>query len=717
VPEKAIQLTLDRIQLLRQPPEHIVHQAEYLDPWQQEVKRLLDKGLHVIVDAPTTAGKTRAVEVYFAENIHNPGFRACYTCPVKSLANDKMREFRDLYGKEQVGLSTGEIKDNLNAPIVVATLESYRNTLIGVEPDLGRKLVVFDEYHYIQDPSRGSAWEESIILTPQSSQILMLSASVANAESFQEWLQNIKERECELIRVKERPVPLENLVFTGGSWISDQVTHFPKSQPSTQKGEGTFKQALDVARLGAALENALALELTPTIIYAAKRMQCEELAANVCMHLPYLDPTESARLSADIDTLAKQIETSLPADLYRMLTEHGVGFHHSGIAAGTRYLIECLLKEGKLRFCFATMGLSLGINFAVRSTMISDFSRPSETGPMRYPSSEVLQMLGRAGRRGRDRVGFSLWLSPVHYQLMGAAKREDCYSHLRNDPTTYLGLIGKGQSPDDIMNFYASSLRKFQQRKLDLTCITLPRLQKKLNNENLPCLSPAFEFARAQQGMTDSKCHQCHERKHCHMFLRSKTQGDLTKLQLHLAKIGATDQEDKLTRIGEYARYFPQNGGLLVAKYLARDAINRNNLSEGLQLCAALALAGHKRPGSSPAYEFPWDMERTLAELISLYPYDVFPELWDKPRFRNFLQIREWNPSAGFMIKELLRGSPWEELIAQCTNEYFGEGDLLNLTLRVATYLRSIMACSDESLRQDARYLEELFLTAPTFVG
>ena len=43
-----------------------------------------------------------------------------------------------------VGIATGDIKENLGAPIVVATLESYRNSLLGVEPDLGRSLVVFE---------------------------------------------------------------------------------------------------------------------------------------------------------------------------------------------------------------------------------------------------------------------------------------------------------------------------------------------------------------------------------------------------------------------------------------------------------------------------------------------------------------------------------------------------------------------------------------------
>ena len=98
-----------------------------LDPWQRQAFDALLRGDSVVVDAPTTAGKTRVVEAYFAMNIDKPGFRAAYTTPVKSLSNDKLRELRAMFGSDRVGIATGDIKENLDAPIVVATLESYRN--------------------------------------------------------------------------------------------------------------------------------------------------------------------------------------------------------------------------------------------------------------------------------------------------------------------------------------------------------------------------------------------------------------------------------------------------------------------------------------------------------------------------------------------------------------------------------------------------------------
>ncbi len=234
-----------------------------LDPWQQQVFDLLRSGESVVVDAPTTAGKTRAVEVFFAMNIDDPTFRAAYTTPVKSLSNDKVRELRTMFGDDKVGIATGDIKENLDAPIVVATLESYRNSLLGIEPDLGRSLVVFDEYHYLQDEGRGSAWEEAIILTPPSCQVLLLSASVANAEEFADWISTQGKKRCTMVRTEHRPVPLTNLVYYSGHWLTEDC--LPKD---AFKGMNPARQQLPLrhADLVARLPALIDLDLTPCII-------------------------------------------------------------------------------------------------------------------------------------------------------------------------------------------------------------------------------------------------------------------------------------------------------------------------------------------------------------------------------------------------------------------------------------------------------------------
>ena len=83
---------------------------------------------------------------------------------------------------------------------MLATLETYRNSLLGIEPNMNRRVVVYDEYHFLQDESRGSAWEESLILTPKGSQLVLLSASVPNSEEFAEWIEKLtgKKKKCKI---------------------------------------------------------------------------------------------------------------------------------------------------------------------------------------------------------------------------------------------------------------------------------------------------------------------------------------------------------------------------------------------------------------------------------------------------------------------------------------------------------------------------------------
>ena len=117
--------------LKKSPPTKKIPKRELvLDQWQADVLENLMEGNSVIVDAPTTAGKTLAIERFFENRITDPEFKAVYTTPIKSLANDKLLEFRALFGDKHIGIATGDIKENLDAPIIIATLECYRNSLI-----------------------------------------------------------------------------------------------------------------------------------------------------------------------------------------------------------------------------------------------------------------------------------------------------------------------------------------------------------------------------------------------------------------------------------------------------------------------------------------------------------------------------------------------------------------------------------------------------------
>src|SRR5438105_9523493 len=179
-----------------------------LDDFQIEAIRALSNHHSVLVAAPTGTGKTVIGEfgIFMARKY---GGQAIYTTPIKALSNQKFRDFRARWGDQEVGLLTGDVVVNRDAPVTVMTTEVLRNMLVtgSTLDDVGA--IVFDEVHYMGDPERGTAWEESILLAPRHIPLVCLSATVPNAAEIAEW---IREAHGDLSCVfhDERAVPLEH---------------------------------------------------------------------------------------------------------------------------------------------------------------------------------------------------------------------------------------------------------------------------------------------------------------------------------------------------------------------------------------------------------------------------------------------------------------------------------------------------------------------------
>ncbi len=177
-----------------------------VDDFQKEAISNLAAGIDTLVVAPTGSGKTY-IAIEAMRNLLRQGQHAVYTTPLKALSNTKYTEFQNTFGPDHtVGLLTGDRKIEGDSDIVIATTEIYRNELYR---GAGRySLVILDEVHYIADPQRGAVWEESIILTPHSSTLLMLSASISNAEEIAAWIEETRNKECRIVMKKNRPVEL-----------------------------------------------------------------------------------------------------------------------------------------------------------------------------------------------------------------------------------------------------------------------------------------------------------------------------------------------------------------------------------------------------------------------------------------------------------------------------------------------------------------------------
>lgn len=339
------------------------------DLWQQKAVNLLRAQHDVIVDAPTGAGKTFIFE-HLVERAF-PG-KAVFTVPTRALANDKLREWQAMGWR--VGIETGDISYRSDAPVIVATLETQKRTLM---TGRGPRLLVIDEYQMVGDPARGVNYELALAMAPPETQLLLLSGSVANPREVEAWLQRCG-RTVATVRHRERPVPLDEI----------HLDALPDYLPKSIHG----RWPRYVAR-------ALDAGLGPLLIFAPRRKAAETLARTLAAALPepnaiVLTPEQKAIAGHDLTRCLKQ----------------RIAFHHSGMSYAQRAaLVEPLAKANQLKVIVATTGLAAGINFAMRSVLVLDREYRVAEAHRQLRADELLQMFGRAGRRGLDERGTVLF--------------------------------------------------------------------------------------------------------------------------------------------------------------------------------------------------------------------------------------------------------------------------------------------------------------------
>jgi ATP-dependent RNA helicase HelY len=173
-----------------------------------------------LVTAPTGAGKTwiaqQAIQRSFERKSNGSG-RAWYASPLKALTNTKYIEFSTIFGPENIGILTGDRKENIHAPIIVGTTEILRNQLYDAMhrgETIDVDLVVLDEAHYLGDEDRGVVWEEIMIYLPARISLLLLSATIGNAPQIAAWMRSIRKKPCVVVQEEKRPVPLYPLFFS-----------------------------------------------------------------------------------------------------------------------------------------------------------------------------------------------------------------------------------------------------------------------------------------------------------------------------------------------------------------------------------------------------------------------------------------------------------------------------------------------------------------------
>ena len=396
------------------------------DDFQVEAGDAIAEGNSVVVTAPTGAGKTLVAEAAIHLALSR-GERAFYTTPIKALSNQKYSDLVAAHGPERVGLLTGDNVINGDAEIVVMTTEVLRNMIYAESGRLGRVgLVILDEVHYLQDPTRGAVWEEVIIHAPAHLQLVCLSATVSNNQEFAAWVGE-RRGPTRLIATDHRPVPLESMYLIRDRMGSQTLHMLP-----------TFVEREGRRRSNPRIEHMLGLErgrrrrfkspnrietverlaqegMLPAIFFIFSRAGCDAAAHRLAeAGVRLTDATQRAAIReiAEIRTghLGDQDLTVLGYDRWIAGLEAGVAPHHAGLVPAFKETVEELFEAGLLKVVFATETLALGINMPARTVVLESLSKfNGETHELMRPG-DYTQLTGRAGRRGIDVEGYGVVL-------------------------------------------------------------------------------------------------------------------------------------------------------------------------------------------------------------------------------------------------------------------------------------------------------------------
>jgi superfamily II RNA helicase len=426
------------------------------DRFQQEAIDYINQGHSVIVSAPTGAGKT-AIAEHVLETCIARKEGVIYTAPIKALSNQKFRDFQAQY-QDNIGILTGDVSINPAAPVLIMTTEIFRNKVLD-EPDSLKQYswIIFDEIHYIDNPERGTVWEESLIFLPEQMKILGLSATIPNIKDLSAWIESVHKRPFRIVVEDRRPVPL-HFFYQCHNEIMDNITGLRRIRASRPNKITTLINYLGDK------------EGFPCIYFVFGRRRAEELAEELHSY-NFLNQKEKFQITQLFNDLCQRFELAHERTAQSMypLIQRGIAYHHAGMLPTLKEVIERLFTSRLLKVIFTTETFALGINMPSRSVIFDDLRKFYGRYVRNLKTRDFYQMAGRAGRRGIDKEGFVYCrvnpqrINPEDVRRIVFGRPEEVHSQLNSSYATLLNLYEKHQ--EGLLDIYPKSLHYFQSRK------------------------------------------------------------------------------------------------------------------------------------------------------------------------------------------------------------------------------------------------------------
>ncbi|WP_300767380.1 RNA helicase [uncultured Bifidobacterium sp.] len=393
-----------------------VRETKGVSPWPHQEEAILDllSGDHVILGTPTGSGKSLvALGMHFAAMC--TGRRSYYTAPIKALVSEKFFDLVEIFGRDNVGMITGDTHINVEAPIICCTAEILANQALreGVSADVG--CVAMDEFHYYGDSDRGWAWQVPLLTLPRT-QFLLMSATLGNVDAIADGLEDSTGADVDVIDDAPRPVPL-----------SYEYTDKPlASTVELVVGKGQTPVYIVHFSQDAALETAQALSSSGV----STKQQRDAIA----------DVMRGVRFSTGFGKILQR------------LLRTGVGVHHAGMLPRYRRLVEQMAQRGLLPVICGTDTLGVGINVPIHTVILTALTKFDGTRMRRLRSREFHQIAGRAGRMGFDTEGLVIAEAP-EYEIENAR----AVAKAGNDPKK-LRRIKRKKPPEGFVTWNADTL-------------------------------------------------------------------------------------------------------------------------------------------------------------------------------------------------------------------------------------------------------------------
>ena len=354
---------------------------------------------NILVGAPTGSGKTVIAELTMLKLFRDfPGQKVIYIAPMKSLAKERLKDWskkmESLNKKvlELTGDFTPDVADLLKADILITTPEKWdgisRNWF---HRDYVKKvgLVVIDEIHLL-GLDRGPVLEVIVSRmryisekTKISVRFVGLSTALANALDVAKWLGIEKENSPGLFNFKPavRPCP-----------VTVHIEGFPEKHYCPRMA--TMNKPCFMA-IQEKSKNK------PVLIFVSSRRQTRLTAFDLIAFCA--NSGKMSYLNVDPEEIHKIIENVKDENLRHTLS-FGIGMHHAGLSENDRNIVEDLFYSSSIQVLIATSTLAWGVNFPAHLCIIkgTEYFDPKKQCYVELPITDVLQMIGRAGRPQYD---------------------------------------------------------------------------------------------------------------------------------------------------------------------------------------------------------------------------------------------------------------------------------------------------------------------------